>query len=343
MEVAKVHRIAVIGLGSAALTHLDSLLELSPRIEVVAGYTRSAERAASLKDRYKFELTHDLERIENDLSIDCVLIATPPSSHLEMVQRFAGKGKHILLEKPVEISTERSRVVIDTCMQAKVSLGVVLQYRFRDSSLALQRALNANDLGRIIGADIRLPWWRPQTYYDEAGRGTLARDGGGVLLTQAIHILDQFVMISGGIEQVMAYAHTSSVHRMETEDIVSAAFRLSSGGIGTLSATTASYPGYRESIDLVAEGGTARLAGHFLDIKSIDGSAHAVGVEFVDPRTSPLRPNRKALRALHVEFFDAVDEGRDPSNSGRAALNAHLLIDALLESSRANRPIVVGS
>jgi len=339
----KVHRMAVIGLGPAALTHVESLLELYPRAQVVAAYTRSAERAEILKNRFPFEITRDLERIERDLSISCVLIATPPYSHLELVERFARAGKHILLEKPMETSTERSRLIVNTCIHEGVSIGVVLQYRFRDSSLVLQRALLGDGLGRIIGADIRSPWWRPQSYYDEAGRGTLARDGGGVLLTQAIHILDLFWMISGGIDQVMAYAQTSPVHRMETEDIVAAAFRLSSGGIGTLSVATASYPGYRESIDIVAEGGTARLAGHYLDIRQIDGRAHTLGAEFQDIRASPVLSNRKALRALHTEFLDAVDDGRDPSNSGRTALKVHLLIDALLESARIGGPVAVSA
>lgn len=335
------HRIAIIGLGPAALMHVESLLEMYPRVEVVGGYTRSAERAEGFKDKLPFQITRELEWIQKDPSINCVLIATPPCSHLELVERFARARKHILLEKPIETTAERSRLIVSTCIRERVSLGVVLQYRFRDSSLGLQRTLQEDGLGRIIAADIRLPWWRPQSYYDEAGRGTLARDGGGVLLTQAFHIVDLFLKISGGIDQVMAYAQTSPVHRMETEDIVAATFRLSSGGIGTFSATTASYPGYPESIDIVAEGGTARLAGHYLDVRQIDGRAHTLGAEFQGLDASPVLANRKALRALHTEFFDAVEGGRDPSNSGRSALQVHLLIDALLESSRIGGPVAV--
>lgn len=335
------HRIAIIGLGPAALTHVESLLELYPRVQVVTAYTRSAERAESFKNRLPFQITRELERIQEDSTINCVLIATPPCSHLELVERFARARKHILLEKPIETTVERSRLIVSTCIQEGVSLGVVLQYRFRDSSLSLQRALQEDGLGRIIGADIRLPWWRPQSYYDEPGRGTLARDGGGVLLTQAIHILDLFWMISGGIDQVMAYAKTSPVHHIETEDIVAAVFRLFLGGIGTLSATTASYPGYLESIDIVAERGTARLVGHYLDIRQTDGKAHMMGAKFQGRHVSPVLANRKALRALHTEFFDAVEGGRDPSNNGHSALQVHLLIDALLESARNGGPIAV--
>ena len=146
----------------------------------------------------------------------------------------------------------------------------------RPGALALANLLESKPL-KNRRANVSVPWWRPQSYYDEPGRGTLSRDGGGVPITQAIHVLDLFLSLTGGISEVMAYTDTTVIHRMETEDIAAAAIRLNSGGIGTLSATTASYPGHKEVIEITGESGTARLQARFLEVQFHDGKRRQVG------------------------------------------------------------------
>src|SRR5690606_35038369 len=132
-------------------------------------------------------------------------------------------------------------------------LGAVLQHRFRTSSRRLAALLRDGELGRIAAASCTIPWWRPQSYYDEPGRGTMARDGGGVLMTQAIHTLDLFRALVGGVERVAAVSVTTPLHRMETEDFVAATLLLAGGAPASLSATTAAYPGFSEQILLICE------------------------------------------------------------------------------------------
>ena len=120
--------------------------------------------------------------------------------------------------------------------------------------------LAAGELGRIVNCSTVIRLWRPQSYYDE-GRGTQARDGGGVLMTQGIHTLDLMLSLAGPIAEVRGYATTSSVHRMETEDMVGAAVRYENGAIGTIDATTAAYPGFPERIEIIGEKATASLVG----------------------------------------------------------------------------------
>ena len=130
-------------------------------------------------------------------------------------------------------------------------------------------------------------WWRPQSYYDEPGRGTLSRDGGGVLLTQAIHTLDLFLSLAGPVAEVAAFSGTTPLHRMEAEDIVGAALRFGNGALGTLDATTASYPGFPERMEIVGDKATAVLSG---------GGASFVSTPRTRPRQSGLGALSRAAR-----------------------------------------------
>jgi UDP-N-acetyl-2-amino-2-deoxyglucuronate dehydrogenase len=250
------HRMAVIGLGMAVTPHARSLLDLRERVEVAYAYSRSETRRQAFAERFGFPTTGDLERIVGDASIDTVMILTPPNTHLELVQRFAAAGKHILLEKPLERSTERARRLVEAAEAAGVKLGVVFQHRFREASEHLRELLRQEALGELVVINVISPWWRPQSYYDEPGRGTLARDGGGVLITQAIHTLDLTLSLAGPVAEVAAITGTTGLHRMETEDFAAAGLRFANGACGALMATTAEYPGFPERIELIGSNGT---------------------------------------------------------------------------------------
>lgn len=335
-------RVAIIGLGMAVAPHAKSLLDLSDRIEVAWAYSRSAERAAAFARQFPFPTTTDLHAILDDPSITAVLILTPPWAHLDLVRACAGAGKHVLLEKPVEATMARAVELVSTCRQSGVALAIMLQHRFRETSLTLAERLAQGALGRIAAASVSVRWWRPQSYYDELGRGTLARDGGGVLLTQAIHTLDLFMSLVGPVAEVAAFAGTTDLHRMETEDIVGAALRFANGALGTLDATTASYPGFPERIEIVGDKATAVLAGGALDLYYQDGRREQIGgTQATGGGADPMAFTHEPHRAALTDFLDAVDERREPRVSGHAALAVHRLIDALLRSARDGRTVAV--
>ena len=131
--------------------------------------------------------------------------------------------------------------------------------------MTLARHLASGSMGELVGCSTVIRLWRPQSYYDEPGRGSFARDGGGVLISQGIHTLDLMLSLAGPIVEVTGYAATSPVHRMETEDMVCAAVRFANGALGTIDATTAAYPGFPERIELITRKATAVLAGTSLD------------------------------------------------------------------------------
>jgi predicted dehydrogenase len=335
-------RIAIVGLGMAVAPHAKSLMDLQGRVEVVYAYSRSAARRARFAEQFPFPLTDDLEAIERDPGVDAALILTPPNSHLETATRFARAGKHVLLEKPVEVSTARAEQLVAACREAGVRLGVILQHRFRLGSLKLAKLIAEGGLGRIASASAYMPLWRPQSYYDEPGRGTRERDGGGVLLTQGIHTLDLLLSLAGPAKEVIAFAQTSPLHRMETEDLVSGAVRFRNGAIGVIDATTACYPGLLERIAIIAERGTAVLTGASLEVFFQDGTRlEAGGEEAVTGGADPMAFPHSFHRRLIEDFIGAIEEGREPRVSGEEALKVHRLIDALLASSESRQVVAI--
>jgi UDP-N-acetyl-2-amino-2-deoxyglucuronate dehydrogenase len=341
-HMANRHRIALVGLGMAVTPHAQSLLDLADRVEVAWAYSPTEARRRSFAARFPFPVTGDLAAIARDPAIDAVLVLTPPNAHLAIVRELAAAGKHVLLEKPLEASLAGAEDVVRVCEQAGVTLAVVFQHRFRPAARALAARLAAGELGTLASAAVSVRWWRPQSYYDEPGRGTLARDGGGVLLTQAIHTLDLFLSLTPPVDEVTAFAGTSMLHVMETEDSVAAALRFEGGALGALDATTAAYPGFPERIDLAGTRATAVLTPGKLDVHHHDGRRETLGEETAGGGgADPMAFTHEAHRGVLVEFLDALDAGRAAVNSGRAALRVHYLIDALLESSRRRMPVPV--
>lgn len=337
-------KIAVIGAGMAFEPHARSLQDLGEEIDIACVVARSPQSRGAVRSRYGFPVAESVEQVWQDPSIEAVIILTPPNTHLELVSAAAEAGKHVLLEKPLDVSLDRARALVASCERNDVMLGVVLQHRFRQSSVALRRALQQGELGDIVSVSIQIPWWRPQSYYDVPGRGTKERDGGGVLLTQAIHTIDLALSLAGEVSSVHALAVTSAVHRMETEDLVAAVLRFGSGAVGSLHATTACYPGFPEQIRLVGTKGSACLEGDALQIRLMDGTQQDLGAPTVlgggaDPMAFSHANHLELIRS----FVAAVRSGMPPSPGGRDALRVQSLIESILESSAAGAPVPVPS
>src|ERR1044072_9459780 len=330
------HRIAIIGLGMAVTPHAKSMIDLKDRVEVAAAFSPSQTRRAAFGEKFPFPLAGSLDAILADTSIDCVEILTPPNTHLDLVKKCAAAGKHILLEKPLEVSSERAVELVEICRTAGVTLAVMLQHRFRPAGMKLREMLRAGELGKIVNCSTVIRLWRPQSYYDVEGRGTKARDGGGVLITQGIHTLDLMLSLAGPIAEVRGHATTASVHRMEAEDLVAAAVKYESGAFGTIDATTAAYPGFAERVEIIGEKATASLIGSDLTVAHHDARVPELKTEFgagaagADPMAFPNDWHRSAI----ADFLDAIDYKREPTVSGREALKVHRLTDALLEAGK---------
>jgi predicted dehydrogenase len=338
-------RLAVLGLGMAVKPHAESLTELQAegRVEVLGAWSRSALRREAFAARFPaLPVVQDLDALLGHPGLDAALVLTPPDAREELVRRLAKAGKHVLTEKPVERTTAAAERIVSSCEAAGVTLGVVFQHRFRDAALRLRQLLAAGSLGELATVELAAPWWRPQSYYDEPGRGTLARDGGGVLLTQAIHSLDLMLSLAGPVAAVTATAGTSRLHRMETEDFVAGGLAFANGALGSLFATTAAFPGEPEQLVLTGTRGRARLVATTLEISWLDGRHERHGEATgsgggADPMAFPSTWHKRLI----ADFCDALREGRKPRISGREALRVHRLIDALLLAAREGRRVAL--
>lgn len=336
-------RIALVGLGMAVTPHARGLMDLADTVEVVHAFSPSEARRRAFGERFPFPLCDSLDTILADDSVEAVAVLSPANTHRDIAIRCAQAGKHVLMEKPLDITTARADELVAACRTAGVKLGVVLQHRFRPACMKLADLLRAGDLGAIVGCSAVIRLWRPQSYYDEPGRGTFARDGGGVLISQGIHTLDLMLSLAGPVDQVVGFTATTPVHRMETEDMVCAAARFANGAIGTIDATTAAFPGFPEEIILTCEKGTAKLAGTELLVQWHDGRRFAIepdrsaGGTGADPMAFP----HDWHRAVMADFVEAIRTDREPKVTGEEALKVHRLIDALIETGRTGAPVRV--
>ena len=305
-------------------------------------YARGADRRSEFCNQYGFREADDLTALANDPLVKGALILTPPNARAEAVAIFADRGIPILMEKPVERSLDKATALVDRCEAAQVALGIVFQHRFRKASEALTERVEAGAFGRLLVAAADVPWWRDQSYYDEPGRGTYARDGGGVLISQAIHTLDLLLSLTGPVTEVQAMTHTAA-HQMEAEDWAVAGLRFGSGAVGHVLASTAAFPGAAEAIRLDFEQASVSLASGVLDVAWRDGRSERIGETAdtgggADPMAFPFEWHRDLI----ADFVDAVQTGRPPRITGAAALEVHRLISAIEQSAQSGQLVKVG-
>jgi len=335
-------RLALIGLGMATKPHLDALKDPSCLVDLAGVYNRSRAKAELVAERDGHRVSDSLEEIACDPAVDGVIVTTPPDQRLEIVEMMARAGKHILMEKPVERTLPAAENLVQICERHQVHLGIVLQHRVRAGAKRLKALVDAGDLGDVALVRVEVPWWRDQAYYDQPGRGTYARDGGGALISQAIHVLDLMLSLIGPAEMVQAFSATTMLHSLEAEDFATAGVRFASGAVGSIVATTATYPGGTESIVLDGTLGTATLRGGRLEVVWRDGRTEQVEEPAAtgggaDPMAFPCDWHK----ALIADFATALREQRAPLVTGREALKVHALIDAMTRSARAGTALEV--
>jgi predicted dehydrogenase len=328
-------RLGVIGLGAGAEPHLRSLADLSDRAQVLLAVTPSETRAAARRASLPFPVLTDVHAVIDHPDVEAVILITPPATHRDLACDCLAAGKHVLVEKPIGLTVADGQQMVDTALRHRRRLGVMLQHRLRPGAQRLRAVLRDGMLGEIVAASVTVDWWRPQAYYDEPGRGTMARDGGGVLLTQAIHSIDLFRSLVGVSSVTAAQAVTTAVHRMETEDHVHALVTLENGAPGVITATTAAYPGGPEQIQILGTAGAARLVGGTLTISLHDGRTEQVLAEGKTGSGANIMDfPHDAHRAVIADFCDAIAQDRDPAVPGHEAVASQRLIEDILAVAR---------
>jgi predicted dehydrogenase len=325
-------RVVVVGAGLGAGAHLRALHEMG--CHVVAVVTRHAGRAAAARalfprTRICWPATEAL-----DAGPTLAVVASPADTHLDVVAEAADRGIHVVVEKPLDARLDHAERLVAVTRERGVGLAVCLQHRAKPAGRALRSLVRDGTLGAFTGGAISVPWWRPQSYYDEPGRGSYHRDGGGVLITQAIHALDLFVATVGPPTRV--WAHVSrTVRRMEAEDTVTALLDYD-GRLVPMYATVAAFPGRDEELWVSGTAGTALLRAADLVRFDTPGADPTVVVADRGASTAgdPSAMSTGWHRTVLEDAIDAFATDREPIAGGPSALVTQRVVAAAYRSAQ---------
>ena len=259
---------AIVGTGMISHFHARAIADVRGA-RLVACYNRTFRGAKEFAAEHGCTPYSKLKILLDDDRVNAVAIATASGAHQEPAVAAAQAGKHVIVEKPLEITLKRCDRIIRECNKKGVKLATIFPSRFHNSSIEMKRAIEKGRFGRLTLGDAYVKWYRSQEYYDSgAWRGTWKLDGGGTLMNQAIHTVDLLSWLMGPVEEICAHTATLAHKRIEVEDVATATLRFSSGALGVVEATTAAYPGYLKRIELHGSEGTAVLEEE--DIKTWD-------------------------------------------------------------------------
>ena len=251
----KTWNFGIIGAGVIADFHARAIADIG-NAKLVGFCDGGSGRAKKLAYKYNAKAFDDYQQMVDCNDIDIVTVTTPSGLHLEPTVAAANAGKHVICEKPLEVTLQRCDEMIKAHRASGTLLGGIFQSRFNDSIVPLREAIKNNRFGKITYAGAYVPWWRADEYYKDSWHGTWKLDGGGALMNQSIHTIDLLIDLMGPVESVQAYAGALG-HKIETEDTSVAVVRFAGGALGVIYGTTASYPGQSRRIEITGTKGTA--------------------------------------------------------------------------------------
>ncbi len=336
-------RVGIIGGGNISDTHARAAQAIEG-LSVDAIYGANAARTAALAAAVGASAYDDFDRFLAH-GLDLVIIGSPSARHAEQGIAAARQGLHVLVEKPVDISTARIDALLDETDKAGVKLGVCFQDRLHPDIHATKALVDAGSLGAPVLASGRIKWYRPPEYYaGSRWRGTWALDGGGALMNQAIHTVDLLLWMFGPVARV--YASTATrVHAIEVEDTAAAVLEFANGALGTIEAATSVYPGYARRIELTGAEGTVVIEHDRVvrsDLRSGDPGLMSAGAGDVNASASSATvSDTRAHQRIIRDFIRAIETGGSPICDGREGRRSVALVEAIYASARTHQPIVL--
>ncbi|MFD9893391.1 Gfo/Idh/MocA family protein [Amycolatopsis sp. NPDC059027] len=331
-------RFAVIGCGVIGEKHAKSIAAVGELVLVV---DEIPDRATKLAGAYDVAFTTSVSDALSRKDIDAIAVCTPSGTHADIAIAALRAGKHVVVEKPVDVTLEAADRLLRAERESGRTVTVISQHRFDTASRLVRRAVEDGDFGRITSGVASVAWWRSQEYYDSGGwRGTLALDGGGALMNQGIHTVDLLVWMLGEPVEVFAWTACLAHERIEVEDVATATIRFAGGALGAVHGTTAAYPGLTARVQIHGDRGSAVIDDDRLvtfhsaerDAPPLDSGPRAGAGS--DPT---------ALSEAHTEqyrdFADAIEQGRPPLVTVADARRTLAVILAIYESARTDVPV----
>ena len=346
------HGFGIIGCGMIAEYHARAIAELpDSRLVAVLDTSTARDKGSRIAGLASgpCSIEHDLNHLLSNPEIDVVGICTPSGAHLDPAVAAATAGKHVVVEKPLEVTLPRCDAIINACDTNSVRLCSIFPSRLTSANLHLKRAIATGRFGRLTLGDTYVKWWRSQQYYDSGGwRGTWALDGGGALMNQAIHNVDLITWLMGEVIEVSAFTETLAHERIEVEDTAVAVLRFTSGALGVIEAATTVYPGLLKRIEIHGNRGSACVEQDEItlwdfqeklssDEEVIAGMASRKGGNSGanDPRGIGHEGHRKQL----ADFLSEIDTGKAASVDGREGRRSVEIIRAIYRSAAIGRSV----
>lgn len=330
----------IIGTGAIARHHARSIQELDST-RLIGVCSSSDSRAAAASERFGVKAYTDVETFLANPDLDVVCVCTQSGHHLEPIRAAARAGKHILVEKPIEVTMERAREVIAICREAGVKLGVVFQSRFNPHYQKIKQAVVEGIFGKLLLGNAYIKWYRdPQYYSASQWRGTISGDGGAALINQGIHTIDLLLDLMQEVESVYGQVRTA-VHDIEGEDVGIAILNFLSGALGVIEGGTALYPGYPERLEIYGEKGSVIFEGgeilhwNVKDAPGLNLSNHKGS----SGSREPLNVDYRLHMAQIEDMVQAVRLDRKPAVTGEDGLKSLQVIKAIYEASEKSKRI----
>lgn len=339
-------RFALVGAGNIAKIYVAAFAAIpDARVTVVCSRTEATGRALAEKCGADWE--QDFHKAVSRDDVDAVVVATPSGTHADIAVAAAQAGKHLLVEKPLDITLARVDSILNAVAQTGVVLASVYPLRFTEGARRAKEAMVAGRLGKLALADVSVKWFRPQSYYDNPWRGKWATDGGGALMNQAIHNVDLVQWLAGPVSSVVGRT-TTLAHQMETEDTMSALITYANGALGVIQGATSCWPGDPARVELHGDRGTIVLEeGRIVKWKLQDAAPgeeeamlaleQGAGSGAADPMAIGFEKHRRQI----VDLIEAIRTGRSPAIRGEEARRSVEIVRAIYRSAATNAPVTL--
>jgi len=329
------------GTGNMAKTYINAVRNI-PDAAITGIISRSKENAKKkAAELHIADYADDLKKISAEYQ--AVLVATPNGLHHVTAVQAAGLGKHILTEKPIDITIKNIDKMLNAAAANKVKIGVAYQYRMKPDSISLKRIFSEKKCGKIYGINLLLNFYRGQEYYESAlWRGTKRIDGGGPFLQQGSHNIDLLYWYFGMPEKVFAKTGTFGHRNIEVEDHGSAILEFPDKSIAALTASTLAKPGFHCRMEIFTEKGTIITENDCITFWGIDGLPNPAAPAHTglhSAAASVAVNDTSGHEAIIKDFIHAIREDREPAVNGPDAKKSIEVILAIYRSAQKGKEV----
>ena len=333
-------KFAIVGTGNVSNDHISALKKVEGA-ELTHIWGRNKEAVKALAAKHNIHWTHDYSEILNNPEIDVIDIVLPSGLHARFGIQAAKAGKHVVVEKPIDVSLDKAKALIGECKKQGVTLSVISQRRFSEAMQRLYHYVVSGKFGKLLQGDAYIKWYRSQEYYDSAEwRGTYALDGGGAFINQGIHYIDMLLWLMGPVKSVCARTR-KAIHNIEVEDTGIAMLEFAGGAQGVIQASTALFPGQPARLEIHGTKGTVIFQDDEIIFRHFEGEEPFSAAAGPDKGSAsdPTATNNELFVRQFEDIVAAIDGKTRPQVSGEEAYNALQLVLAIYMSSASGRTV----